>query len=313
LQGSFGAGSPISVHLDRTGRELKDGRQRIKGPIRAGDEFMMIYPEEEPGEPLEYGPCTAAFGAFERAKNPETGKSTLRMFVLTAGHCAGLKEPDIYRRASKVKGAVQKKIGKVTRWGWKDPAGLGLDPDAAAIRLGNPAQTPRWINQDEHLPGIRVTSVRSPTVGTSLCFSGRSSEEKRCGPIISGAEVYYDEIFNVRTREMCFAARTWGGDSGSPVWVEGTGVAVGILTTGSQDPDEPGGKLIIEEELKEQGEYLTPEEFAEVVVEEEKLLRDEPEACFNLLKAPPGGNDGGTVFGDERLSPLHLVTVSNAK
>jgi YD repeat-containing protein len=311
LQGSFGAGAPIAVHLDRIGRERKDARQRIVGQVRAGDELMMFYPKEDSNEPLFYGPCTAAFGAFERAKNPATGNSVLRMFALTAAHCAGLEKPIIRRRASKAVGAEQKKIGEVTRWGWKDPAGPGLDPDAAAIRLDNPNQTPRWINQDEHLPGIRVTSVWSPTVGTSLCFSGRSSEEKRCGPVISGAEILYDEIFNVWTREMCFAALTWGGDSGSPVWVEGTGAAVGILTTGSQDPNEPGWKSEFEVELKEEG--FTSEEIAEVVAEEETLLREEPEACFNLLKAPPGGNGGGTVFGDNRLSPLHLVTVSNAQ
>jgi len=59
---------------------------------------------------------------------------------------------------------------------------------------------------------------------------------------------------------MCFAALTWGGDSGSPVWVEGTGVTVGILTTGSQDPPEPKGKSVVEKEVKEGleefGEYL---------------------------------------------------------
>jgi hypothetical protein len=165
----------------------------------------------------------------------------------------------------------------------------------------------------------RVTSVWSPTAasGAILCFSGRSSREKRCGPIISGTELYRIKD-GFKTREMCFAALVWGGDSGSPVWVEGTGVAVGILTTGSQDPDEPVWGTeevirIVKKWLEEQKIELTPEEFAEAVVEEEERLRKEPEACFNLLKAPPKGEGDGTVLEDSYLAPLHLVTATNAQ
>jgi len=317
LQASFGAQAPISVHFDPTGLERKDSRQRIVGPIRAGDELMMFYPKEEPDEAFFFGPCTSAFGAFERAKNAVTGQSVLRMFALTAGHCAGLEKRNIYRRDSKTQEATQRKIGEVRRWGWEDRVGPELDPDAAAIRLENPDQTPRRINQEDGLPSIPVSSVWSPTVGTSVCFSGRSSEEKRCGRIISGAEKYYDPDFGVWTREMCLEAFSWGGDSGSPVWVEGTGVAVGILTTGYQDPDEPGWRAEFENEVKEEfeenGYQLTAGFLAEIVADEEARLRAEPTTCFNLLKAPPGGNGAGTVFGDDRLAPLHLVTATNAQ
>ena len=324
LQASFGAGAPISVYLDRIGLERKDSRQRVSGQIRAGDELLMTYPREPdgpPNEPIFSGPCTSAFGAFERGKNPVTGDSVLRMFALTAGHCAGLENPKISRRASKVEGATQKKIGEVRRWGWAEPNDPGIDVDAAAIRLDNPDQTPRWINQDEHLPGIRVTSVWSPTAssGAIFCFSGRSSEEKRCGPVTGETEV--EDGGNFRTREMCFAALSWGGDSGSPVWVEGTGVAVGILTTGYQDPREPGWKAEFAADRKEEYEdpeyEMTPQEVAETVAEEvseeEERLLEEPLACFNLLKAQDGGNGDGTVFGDSYMAPLHLVTINNAR
>jgi hypothetical protein len=96
------------------------------------------------------------------------------------------------------------------------------------------------------------------------------------------------------------------------VWVEGTGVAVGIATTGSQDPSEPGWKSEFEAELKAE-EELTPQELVEIVAEEEERLREEPETCFNLLKPPSGGNGDGTVFGDSYLAPLHLVTATNAQ
>jgi len=316
LQGSFGAQAPITVHRNLTGRERKDSRQRIVGHVRAGDEIMMTYPKEEPSEKeLFYGPCTSAFGAFERAKKPTTGEYVLRMFTLTAAHCAGLENPIIYRRDSKDKGATQKRFGEVRRWGFNEAQGPGIDTDAAAIRMDNGVQTPRWINQDEHLPGIKVTSVWSPTLGSSLCFSGRTSEEKRCGPVISGAEV--EEEGETSTREMCFKAPIMNGDSGSPVWVEGTGVAVGIAVTGEQDPTEPGWKAEFEQELKEfnakEELEVTPEEEAEEVAEEIERLKLAARTCFTLLKAPPGGEPGGTVFGDPDLAPLHLVTITNAQ
>jgi hypothetical protein len=116
LKASFGAQAPISVHFDPTGIERKDSRQRIGGQIRAGDELMMFYPKETPSEELVYGPCTAAFGAFESAKNPKTGKRVLRKFVLTAGHCAGFEKPTISRRASKTKGATEKKALLTFPW-----------------------------------------------------------------------------------------------------------------------------------------------------------------------------------------------------
>ena len=117
-------------------------------------------------------------------------------------------------------------------------------------------------------------------------------------------------------REGCFEQFIWGGDSGSPVWVEGTGVAVGLAVTGSQDPDEPGFRqeLIEEKEkhLKEKGEF-SPEALAKVVEEVEKELREEPRTCFVLLSPPPGTPGDGTVFGDPYLAPLHLVTKTNAQ
>lgn len=283
LQNDFGNQAPISVHHQLTFRKKKIGRERIEGKVRAGDEIISKYNEFP-----ESGPCTASFGAFQIGEKPATGERVSRMFVLTAGHCVELSHP-VYRKSNPNPTPNEKReIGTVKRSGYESKGDAVIDVDAAAIRLKNPELTPRQIFQDEGLPPIDVTSVWSPKWGTNLCFSGRTSREKRCGPVISLPEVvrYGNEI----ALEMCFEAYIWGGDSGSPVWVEGTGVAVGIAVTGYGGPDEPG---------------LSPEEKA---VEESAPK----EACAVLLLPYQNRPLGGSVFGNSDLAPLHLVTKSNA-
>jgi hypothetical protein len=140
------------------------------------------------------------------------------------------------------------------------------------------------------MPLIDVTSVWSPTMGTNLCFSGRTSKNIiRCGPMLRPPEIYregFDEELIV-----CFQEYIWGGDSGSPVWVEGTGVAVGIAVLGYGGPDEPG---------------LTPQEQAEAA-------EDPEEACATLLIPYPGRNPAASAFGSADMALLHLVTRSNAQ
>ncbi len=322
LQGSFGAQAPITVDYDRYGREQMAGRQRTAGPIRAGDELMQKYwalkPEEKEEE--EVGPCTASFGAFERAKKPATGEPVLRLFALTAAHCAGPGR-GIWRRDNTNTNGDPKgdTIGEVRRSGFVDKAIANLDTDAAAIRLENPNLVPRQIFQEAGMPLKNVTSVWSPSLGTNVCFSGRSSQQRRCGPIVSLPE---DEVeHDMQTIEMCFKAGIWGGDSGSPVWVQGTGVAVGIATVGSPDPTNPEVRHEIEddvkEDIKEQEEELEepaePGEYEERLNEEIESALEDRETCFTLLKPQPGAPADATVFGDPNLAPLHLVTVTNAK
>lgn len=99
-------------------------------------------------------------------------------------------------------------------------------------------------------------------------------------------------IFGNGDKELtvCFEEYIWGGDSGSPVWVEGTGVAVGIAVMGYGGPEEPG---------------LTLQEA-------EEELGAPKEACATLLTPYPDQPPEASVFGSPDLAPLHLVTRSNA-
>jgi YD repeat-containing protein len=327
IHNSFGFQAPITVSFNRHGPESKTGRQRTTGAIRAGDELMQKYWIVDPEDPDEEefdGPCTAGFGAFERAKKPGTGDPVLRLFALTAGHCAGIGRKVWRRPHTYTNGDPQvSEIGKVTRSGLETLFDVALDTDAAAIRLESPNLVPRKIYQEDGMPLIEVKSVWSPTLGTNLCFSGRRSEERRCGPVVSLPEETTALARNssAATVEMCFRQALWGGDSGSPVWVEGTGVAVGIANTGEQDPDEPEYLPVLEQEIRdeikeeeqESGEPAEPGEYEERVRAEVEQMREDRTVCFATLKPYPDQPADASVFGDPLLAPLHLVTVNNAR
>ena len=285
LQGSFGTQAPIDVHYLPNRPERKVGRERIGGMVRAGDEIIQNYPGED-----RVGPCTASFGAFDKAKKPGSGDPVLRLFALTAGHCEEVGEP-VWRRSDPEPTQDETQdIGVVGRSGYETPEDPAIDVDAAAIRLDSPYFVPRKIFQAEGLPIVDVTSVWSPTVGTNLCFSGRTSKNLiRCGPVLGPPEIYREG--SDEELIVCFQKYIWGGDSGGPVWVEGTGVAVGIAVIGYGGPDEPG---------------LTPEARA-------RAANDPEEACATLLKPYPERNPAASAFGSADLAPLHLVTQSNAQ
>ncbi len=314
-EASFGAQAPITVFFDPNGLDKKDARQRTTGVMRAGDEIWT----ELHNRGGEYGECTASFGAFERGKKPSTGEPVLRMFVLAAGHCAELHSIT-QRRNGESGGSLYQDIGEVRRSGYETISDEAVDTDVAAIRLENPEITPRKIYQQDGFPLVDVTSVWTPTPGTNLCFSGRTSKEKRCGPMIGSGITkadYTEEEKGLFGREGCFRQFIWGGDSGSPVWVEGTGVAVGVAVRGTDDPNDPEFRPELENEvierlIKEHGKY-TVQQFEEAMKIEEKLLIENRETCFVPLKPPPNAPGDGTVFGDPMLAPLHLVTRSNAK
>jgi len=87
-----------------------------------------------------------------------------------------------------------------------------------------------------------------------VCYSGATTDNKevsgvKCGDVVSREpESFTLEGHNVR--EWCFNRGSRDGDSGSPIWIEGTNTAVGILSSGGEgetcfaplllDPEYPG-------------------------------------------------------------------------
>jgi hypothetical protein len=112
------------------------------------------------------------------------------------------------------------------------------------------------------------SDVRSSD-GAECVVAGKSNEQ-RCGPVVSPPQETHSDGYS--TVEICFEAFIEGGDSGSPAWIEGTGAAVGIMTSGF-------------------GQF-------------EGLPK---EACFEALKPYPGWPASSAVFTNSGLAPLHLA------
>jgi YD repeat-containing protein len=272
LNGAFGSGAPLIVTYQPNARDRKAGRERIEGPMRAGDLLRLLDRENGPVKEPELGSeCTGAFGAFAQAKSPTTGQPVKRMFVLTAGHCMDI-DHEVIRRADPSQ-AQKQWIGFVRREG-VDGNSSSTDVDAAAIRLDNPDIVPRKIFTHEGQPRIPVTSIGiGPQVGTHICYSGITSNRERCGPILEPPAESYASETNARTVEICIGEYIEGGDSGSPAWIQGTGTAVGIMVTGFDETES-----------------------------------SEPLACFEPLKPYPGWGPDSAVFTNDGMAPLHLVT-----
>jgi len=229
LAGDFGASAPLVVFGSPT-PEPRAGRYRVKGPMMAGDNVWTKEPSE-----AEYG-CTAGFGAFDRAAEPITGRPVWRMFFLTAAHCA-LEIPGSISYRTSVPGEAGKKqrqkLGSIKRTGWDaNPSNLDLDIEAVRFE-GVSGIEPRRIYGE--VAPVDVTGVGLVQVGTRVCFSGVTTDELfpsgvKCGP------VFDLESFSLEGHaavEWCFDRRSIEGDSGGPVWIEGTGTAVGILSSGT--------------------------------------------------------------------------------
>ncbi len=273
LQGIFGSTAPITVNYQPATMPLQSGRERSSGQIRAGD---LIRLQDRPNgevKPILIGSeCTANFGAFDQAKIKGTDRTFKRMFLLSASHCMELGH-EVLRRSDPDPTEDQKQwIGKVARNGL-DYEDLSRDVDAVAIRLDNPDIVPRQIYAEPGLQ-IPITAIgAAPGIGVNVCYTGITSDRKRCGPIYAAPRYLEDPETGWTTWEACFREYTEGGDSGGPIWIEGTGTAVGMLTRGYEEWESP-----------------------------------EPATCFEPLKPYPEMSLDSAIFSNSRMAPLHLVT-----
>jgi YD repeat-containing protein len=231
LQERFGPTAPVIVAL-REPRHALAGRNRIAGRMLAGDRIFLKEPNDE--EWL----CTAGAGAFEQATNPSTGALINRHFLLTAAHCA-VSGSGVRRQASIESEAASEKqhLGTVKRYGW-DPLSGKATVDTEAIRFeGSESITPRQIYPEEGMPKISVKGMGIVRPGTRVCASGATSGELeprghriKCGEVILTPEWFPLEGHIVW--EWCYNRASLLGDSGGPIWIEGTNTLVGILSSG---------------------------------------------------------------------------------
>ncbi len=236
LESQFGKGAPISVY-EATPMAAATGRERITGKMLGGERIQIKEPSGEEPE------CTTGFGAFEYGTKPADGSEVLRLFALTAAHCGVLNSAVIRRRVPPPNGKEDRaRAGFIRRHGY-DQHQTSIRPlDVAAVKLDASIE-PRRIYIASRSQPLAVRGWGTVGPGTRLCRSGATTNAVKCGPItMQEPENYTQCEVNEETgecegpaiplRQWCFDAPIRPGDSGGPVWIEGTNTAVGINSSG---------------------------------------------------------------------------------
>jgi hypothetical protein len=196
---------------------------RNTGQLLAGDYIAL------PQGGGKYKACSAGCGVYA-----PLAFGRRHYFLLTAAHC-GIIGTEVLR--SGTKGVPP--LGTVARRG-RDVSLTGSATDADAIDLANQSYAPEKINIGSVAPGAgTVKDVRSmPSPGrTRLCHAGAALEAAVCGKIVAPGEAEFPGLAGNGRKEIltCFHADIHEGDSGGPVWIEGTHSAVGLATEGRHE------------------------------------------------------------------------------
>jgi YD repeat-containing protein len=240
LHAALGVQAPLRF-ISGAPLEARGDRDRINSPMLAGDH---VWTKEPSGEEFE---CSAGFGAYDIGVNSSTNQEVLRMFFLLAAHCGevvpGTTSFRVATPAEEHPPNQRQSLGTMKRSGWDLPE-ANLDVDVAAVRYeGVHGIEPRRIfNPTEGAAPIWVTGAGTVEVGTKVCYSGAKTDLNhpfggKCGTVFAWSPYYIEEERppeRVHRHEgWCFDRRTEEGDSGGPVWIEGTGTAVGIVSVGN--------------------------------------------------------------------------------
>jgi len=229
LDQALGSSAPVRTYSDAplAGNNRKN-RDRLFGRVRAGDRIRSE----------KIGWCTAGFGAW-LANGQNSGQALYKHFLLTAAHC-GAPEDLIYREALNPNTAEYEfeNLGRVKRSGIVDQPQV----DGEAILLQGEADgwAPRqiYLGPKETQP-IKGTAVPAP--GMIVCASGVTTDEVLCGSVLGPPEGfgYSDAPLEGNppislTWEVPIDINEKHGDSGSPVWQQNTGNAVGLWNSGTR-------------------------------------------------------------------------------
>jgi hypothetical protein len=241
LNQMLGPNAPVTVEYDPGGGSLLSGRFRNEGRMRAGDAiFAKHYTADSPPVHNGNGLCTAGFGAKEKA-GEQGGQAIWRLFVLAAGHCSGLNvyERTVYRSTdsdSKNEGSW-KEVGKVARDAL--PHFEPVITDAEAIRVENDGVVPQGIFGwgGDLIPTKPAGRVRK---GNVVCFSGARSQVPSCGPVVARSTrwIYGPDGYARSGYWVKFNQPALPGDSGGPVWAEGSSASIGLVTASRANGSE---------------------------------------------------------------------------
>lgn len=240
LDQMLGANAPVTVEYDSGGGTFLDGRYRNEGRMRAGD-YINSDPYFHEGISTG-GPCTAGFGAEERGEKPNGGGELLRLFLLTAGHCAAKFDTEIWRAEYDGEGespyddAGKAEVGRVARtalFTLDEPEGVRTDGAAIRIKQGGIVPQAVW-GWDGH--ALFTEPAGRSRKGNTVCYSGAKSKTVACGKIVARSLNYRPDgvPFGLAGYWVRFPEdkRPDHGDSGAPVWNLRTGASIGLVSFG---------------------------------------------------------------------------------
>jgi YD repeat-containing protein len=238
LDQTLGASAPVTVEYEAGEGALLDGRYRNEGRMRAGDYINSdAYPF---GGIVTGGRCTAGFGAEDRRPRSNGGE-IIRLFLLTAGHCAAKIDGEVWRNTYDgddefpFDDAGKSEVGRIRRSALQYLEAGDVRTDGAAIRITQDGIVPQaiWGWDGQALPTKPAGRARK---GNVVCYSGALSKNVACGKIVARSLNWHPEgaPFGLAGYWVRFPSgkHPVEGDSGSPVWNLRTGASIGLVSAG---------------------------------------------------------------------------------
>lgn len=220
LDQMIGVNAPVAVEYQTGSGGFLSGRYRNSGRMMGGD-YINSDKQFAWNELPTGGPCTGGFGGME----PREGKPP-RVFLLTAGHCATVKETEVWRAEYDgdyqfpYADAGKHTIGEVARITLNLDEYGGVRTDGTAVRIEDAGVVPTGVlGWGELLPTKPAGWARK---GTIPCYSGAISKTAACGKVVARSVNYHPEgaDFGLAGYWVRFPEdkRPDHGDSGGPVW-----------------------------------------------------------------------------------------------
>ncbi|HEU4502878.1 MAG TPA: trypsin-like serine protease, partial [Nitrospira sp.] len=223
VNGWYGQSAPISVRYLANADEPKDVRERLSGPMRAGDRVVD-----------DHWQCTLGFGARESTGEKSNGEAVVLYFGLTAAHCFETVGEPVFRTGLNSEGQYKEvRIGNMTRTGFGVNFN-GYGTDGQAVKLKEPGLVPKWI-QVENFYTQKIHGAAPLKENMIVCTTGITSGTASCGRVRLFEEVEYNGRVMLQFNVQAAGPE---GNSGGPVWDLMTGAAVGLTSSGPEGPAE---------------------------------------------------------------------------
>lgn len=205
-------------------------RNRDSGRMLAGDAFWIDHAHLSPTP--EFGCGSAGFGAFKYSiGTTPSGDVPKEPWLLTAGHFGGVSEvayrlgdPTAARRAN-----IRKYGAKIGRVGISLATQGSGRIDASAVKLNSSGLMPfrRYGRKGNH---PRFDREGAADLGYVLCHNGATTAKVKCGTVVG---FRYIKLSSPRTPNSVGVIivknlETSPGDSGGPVWQQGTQTAIDL-------------------------------------------------------------------------------------